>query len=130
MELWSIEVTDNTTVHPTGAVRSNSADGEAWELISPIGLRRVAATASEGEKKYTAYNWEKGFGVRNLLRHAIRHCYLYLAGDRSEDHLAHAAWNLLACCHSEELWPELNQDLRGDGCRPPEHACTEQASTA
>lgn len=103
----------------TGAVRSSDADGEAWELITPIGMRRLAATCQEGASKYSAYNWEKGMGIRGLLRHAIRHSYLYLSGDRSEDHLAHAAWGFMAAMHSEEMWPELNSDLRGEGCKPP-----------
>ena len=42
-----------------------------------------------------------------MLNHAIRHAYLWLAGDDSEDHLAHAAWNLLAVCHFEEAMPEM-----------------------
>lgn len=60
--------------------------------------------------------------------HAIAHLYAYLSGDRSEDHLAHAAWNCLAACHSEELWPELNKNLRTAGCKPP--AATDGASRA
>ena len=104
----------------SGAVRSSDADNEAWHLMSPIGLRRVAETCREGERKYDAYNWEKGMPTAEILNHAIRHIYLYLAGDRSEDHLAHTAWNMLAAMHSEELWPELNAGtLRQEGCKAP-----------
>ena len=110
------------TKHSTGAVRSNDADGERWDLISPIGLRRVAATCSEGANKYGDYNWERGFGIAVMLQHMIRHAYLYLAGDRTEDHLGHAAWNALGACHSEEMWPHLNGNLRGPGCTPPVNA--------
>lgn len=108
-----------TTTFSTGAVRSSDCDNERWDLLSPIGLRRVAGTCGEGAKKYSEYNWENGMPVLTMLNHAIRHIFKYLAGDRSEDHLAHAAWNLLAACHSEELWPELNKNLRGSGCKPP-----------
>ncbi len=103
----------------TGAVRSKDADGAAYELISPIGLRRLAETYQEGATKYTPFNYEKGMGIGVCLRHAIRHIFLYLRGDRKEDHLAHAAWNLFTAMHSEELWPELNKDLRRDDCVPP-----------
>lgn len=99
-------------VFPTGAKRSRDADEERYALISPVGLRRLARTYAEGEKKYGTYNWEKGLSIQSVLDHAIRHIYLYLDGDRSEDHLAHAAWNLFAAMHSEERWPELNTDLR------------------
>jgi len=98
----------------------SDADGERYDLISPVGLRRLAATCAEGAAKYDDFNWEKGMPVSDLLNHGIRHVYLYLSGDRSEDHLAHAAWNLFGAMHSEELWPELNEGkLRGEGCRPP-----------
>ncbi len=104
----------------TGANRSTDADSSRYDLISPVGLRRLAETCAEGAAKYGDFNWERGMPVADLLNHAIRHIYLYLAGDRGEDHLAHATWNLLAAMHSEELWPELNVGtLREPNCRPP-----------
>jgi len=32
----------------TGAVRGTDADGERWDLITPIALRRLAETCAEG----------------------------------------------------------------------------------
>jgi hypothetical protein len=108
----------------TGAVRSSDAEATRYDLISPIGLEAVARTCAEGAAKYSDFNWEKGMPVGDLLNHALRHVYKYLAGDRSEDHLPHAAWGLLAAIHSEQLWPELNEGtLRGPGCRAPEAGC-------
>lgn len=105
----------------TGAVRSKDADATRYDLISPIGLEEVARTCAEGARKYSDYNWERGMPVHDLLNHAIRHIYKYLSGDRSEPHLPHAAWGLLAAIHSEALWPELNAGhLRSEGCRRPE----------
>jgi hypothetical protein len=109
----------NLRVHETGAVRTTDADGVAYHLISPIGLKAVAETCREGEVKYGAFSWEKGFPASDLLNHAIAHLYNFLAGDRSEPHLPHAAWNVLAAIHSVTLWPHLNTDLRGPGCTPP-----------
>lgn len=103
----------------TGAVRSSDRAAERYDLISPIGMRRLAATCHEGCGKYGDYNWEKGMPVSEMLNHAIAHLYKYLEGDRSEDHLAHAAWNCFGAMHSEELWPNLNNHLRGPGCTPP-----------
>lgn len=104
----------------TGAVRSLDAEATRYDLISPIGLEAVAAACAEGAAKYSDFNWERGMPVHDLLNHAIRHIYKYLAGDRTEPHLPHAAWNLLAAIHSEALWPELNQGhLRTEGCKPP-----------
>lgn len=104
----------------TGAVRSDTFEEFRYDLISPIGLREVARTCAEGAKKYSDFNWEKGMPVHDLLNHAIAHCYEFLSGDRSEPHLGHAAWNLLAAIHSNELWPQLNEGkLRGNNCTAP-----------
>ena len=117
----NVKEQDGATVRfNTGAVRSSDAEATRYDLISPIGLEAVARTCAEGAAKYSDYNWERGMPVGDLLNHALRHIYRYLAGDRSEDHLPHAAWGLLAAIHSEQLWPELNAGtLRGPGCRPP-----------
>jgi hypothetical protein len=107
----------------TGAVRSDTFEEFRYDLISPIGLREVARTCAEGAKKYSDFNWEKGMPVHDLLNHAIAHIYGFLSGDRSEPHLGHAAWNLLAAIHSNELWPQLNEGhMRAEGCKAP--TCT------
>lgn len=104
----------------TGAVRSDTFEAFRYDLVSPIGLREVARACAEGAQKYADFNWERGMPVNDLLNHAIAHIYQFLSGDRSEPHLGHAAWNLLAACHSHELWPHLNDGkLRGPGCTPP-----------
>lgn len=104
-----------------GAVRTPDLEGLRYDLISPSGLRRLAATCAEGAAKYGAYNWEAGMPIHDLLNHTIAHIFKYLAGDRTEDHLGHGAWGLFAAMHSEELWAELNAGtLRREGCRPPE----------
>jgi len=95
------------TQFPTGAVRGNDAENVRFDLITPIGLRRLAETCAEGARKYGDHNWQKGIPASAMLNHAIRHIYLYLAGDRFEDHLAHAAWNILGVCHFEEAMPEM-----------------------
>ena len=112
---------DGETVRfETGAVRSSDAEATRYDLISPIGLEAVARTCAEGAAKYGDWNWEAGMPVGDLLNHTLRHIYKYLGGDRSEDHLPHAAWGLLAAIHSDKLWPALNEGtLRGPGCRPP-----------
>ena len=95
------------TQFPSGAIRSSDAEGVRFDLITPIGLRRLAETCAEGACKYGDYNWTRGIPASVMLNHAIRHIYLYLAGDEGEDHLAHAAWNLLAVCHFEEKLPAM-----------------------
>lgn len=105
----------------TGAERSADRDKERWDLISPVGLRALARTYAEGAAKFGACNWENGMPVTDLLNHGIAHIYAFLNGDRSEDHLGHAAWNILGAIHSLEQWPDLNAGLlRGpNGECPP-----------
>lgn len=130
LEEQSMKAQEGSTVRfATGAVRSSDAEATRYDLISPIGLDAVARTCAEGAAKYSDFNWEAGMPVHDLLNHALRHIYRYLSGDRSEDHLPHAAWGLLAAIHSEALWPHLNEGtLRGPGCTPP--AGTPPCSTA
>jgi len=110
---------DACVQHTSGALRSNDLADLRYDLISPIAMRRLAETYHEGNLKYPPYNWERGLPISDVLNHALQHIYKYLEGDREEDHLAHAMWNLGAACHSEEMWPHLNTDLRRPGCLPP-----------
>lgn len=104
----------------TGAIRSSDAESTRYDLVSPIGLEAVAKACAEGAARYGDFNWEAGMPVHDLLNHALRHVYRYLSGDRSEDHLGHAAWGLMAAIHSEQVWPELNAGtMRGPGCLAP-----------
>lgn len=120
-------MTQERREYDTGAVRSADCEQTRYDLISPIGLRRLAETYAEGAAKFGPFNWENGMPVTDLLNHAIAHVYKFLGGDRSEDHLAHAAWNLLGAIHSMEKWPELNAPwLRGENCECPSAAKTDK----
>jgi hypothetical protein len=111
---------DERCVYSTGAERSSDRKNERYDLISPIGLQALAQTYAEGAQKFGAFNWENGMPACDLLNHAIAHVYMWLGGDRSEDHLGHAAWNILGAIHSVKQWPELNEALmRGEGCKAP-----------
>ncbi len=100
-------MTETLTTFPSGAVRRADAQNVRFDLITPIGLRRLAETCAEGALKYGDFNWQRGIPASQMLNHAIRHIYLWLAGDNQEDHLAHAAWNILGVCHFEEVMPEM-----------------------
>jgi hypothetical protein len=122
-------MTQERREYDTGAVRSGDCEETRYDLISPIGLERLAQTYAEGAKKFGAFNWENGMPITDLLNHAIAHIFKYLRGDRSEDHLAHAAWNLLGAIHSGEMWPHLNDGtLRGAGCTCPPNAVVNNSS--
>ena len=96
------------TKFDSGAVRSGDAAHLDFTSIPLIGLLAVARTSGEGADKYGRYNYMKGMPVHDLLNHVLRHIILYLLGDRSEPHLPHAAWGLLAAIQSQALDPELS----------------------
>ena len=86
----------------TGSVRDTQEGKGRYDLITPIGLRRLAVHYENGAKKYGDRNWEKGQPLARYLESAIRHVYAFLGGARDEDHLSAAAWNILSCIHTEE----------------------------
>lgn len=96
----------------TGARRcANVAGGgkpARYDLISTIGWRRLAETYAEGARKYSDHNWRKGMPFSVVLNHALGHLKAYAAGDKTEDHLSHCAWNLFTLMHYEETDPKLN----------------------
>jgi len=108
------------TQFSTGAVRSSDKANVRYDLVSPIGMRRLAETMEEGRRKYGCFNWERGMPIGDLLNHALAHINAYLSGVPSidaktglvEDDLAHAAWNLFAAMHMEETHPNLDHQLR------------------
>jgi hypothetical protein len=88
-------------------VRGTDLAAYRYDLISPIGLKRLAATYGEGAVKYPPGNWMKGIPASDLINHAMTHIMQWLAGDTSEDHLAHATWNLFSVMHFEQTRPDL-----------------------
>jgi len=59
------------------------------ELIDARAQFEMARVLAEGADKYGAGNW-RGIPVADHLNHLLVHVYAYLAGDTSDDHLAHA----------------------------------------
>ena len=100
------QIDDGKVRYSTGASRSGDAEKTRFDLISPVAMRRLAETYAEGAGKHGDRNWEAGMPASDVVNHLLAHVNLWLAGDRSEDHLAHACWGLAALMHFEELRPE------------------------
>lgn len=108
------EANEFGAVREVGVAGSRGSQFPArYELISTIGLRRVAETYGEGAIKYGDDGWLKGFDQKGLLNHALAHLNLYRSGDKTEDHLAHATWNLITLMHFEETRPDLLNLFQG-----------------
>jgi len=85
----------------TGAVRDTSEGKGRFDLLPTHALKRVAQTMEKGCAKYSARNWEKGIPLGRFMDSALRHLTQYLGGDRDEDHMAQAAWNVLCFIETE-----------------------------
>lgn len=92
----------------SGAVRDVQLGKGRFDLISPFALFRLALIYEKGAVKYAPRNWEKGIPISRTLNSAIRHIVEHMMGMQDEDHLAQAAWNLIAIMHFEATMPELN----------------------
>lgn len=56
-----------------------------------------------GSQKYGDDNW-KSLPSRVIFNHLMRHLVLWKSGDRSEEHLSHAAANALMLTEMEECF--------------------------
>lgn len=97
----------DTAEFSTGAKRGTEHADCDLSLIPPEALRAYGRAFAEGAAKYGKHNWLKGFPQTNLLNHAIQHIYNYLSGDKSEDHLGHAMWNIGAAIHQQKFRPDM-----------------------
>jgi len=86
----------------TGSRRDTREGKGRFDLISPLGLLRLAQHYENGAKKYGDHNWSKGQPMSRYLDSLIRHAVKYLGGCRDEDHLSAIAWNALCMIDHEE----------------------------
>jgi hypothetical protein len=70
--------------------------------MPPLAILRVAKVYEQGAEKYGDRNWELGQPQDRFMDSALRHLFQWQAGKRDEDHLAHAAFNILAMIHFDE----------------------------
>ena len=83
----------------------------AYHLLEKAFLKALAKVAQEGAGKYGVGNWQKGderFAVERI-NHAFDHILSWINGDRSEPHLAKAAWGLMVTMWFDERHPEWFQ---------------------
>ena len=69
----------------------------SYEFLTPELFERMAVVMTEGAKKYGVGNWQNFTHdmVKDIQRHAFDHMMKYMNGFTDEDHLAHAACNLM-----------------------------------
>lgn len=92
----------------TGSQRDSREGKGRFDLLPPDAIMRIAQHFEAGAKKYDDRNWEKGQPIGRLMDSGLRHVIKYLRGDRDEDHLAAAGWNIL-CAMQMEAWIERGE---------------------
>ena len=122
--------TDTREKFKTGAVRNTMKGKGRYDLIPPEPLRRIAKVYERGAEGYGDRNWEKGIPFSRLFDSAVRHLQEWLTLKTAmrynksleevpgplhpeEDHLAQAAWNILALMHFETYRPDLDDLGKG-----------------
>jgi hypothetical protein len=87
----------------TGSRRGSREGKGRYDLLSPFAERRLALVCERGAQAYHQRNWELGQPLCRYLDSSMRHINQYRTGERDEDHLAQAFWNLMAAIHTEEM---------------------------
>lgn len=87
----------------TGSVRDTRDGKGRFDLIPAYPMKRLAVHYEHGSKKYGDWNWSRGQNLSRYIDSALRHLNNYQAGDREEDHMIAAAWNIFAFVHTEEM---------------------------
>lgn len=79
---------------------SQSAVQYRCDLLPARATLEVAGVLHHGAIKYGENNWRQ-IEVGDHINHALIHLYALLAGDKQDDHLAHAACRLLMAMELE-----------------------------
>lgn len=87
----------------TGSKRDTNEGKPRYDLITPIGLYRLAMHYANGAVKYGDDNWTKGQPLRRYIESAERHIQKLKLGYTDEDHEAAIAWNILAYIHTKTM---------------------------
>ncbi len=77
--------------HPDGG-KHRPCSGDLT-LFPPESILAASVVLERGAAEYGVDNWRK-LPLREHLRHALAHVYLWLSGNRDEPHLTHAMLRL------------------------------------
>jgi len=86
----------------SGAQRDDNAHKPFIHNLKGYTRLRFGYHMTLGARKYGDSNWEKGIPSSCYLESLDRHLALYIAGDRSEDHLSAIIFNTQGVMINEE----------------------------
>ena len=96
-----IEDSGERTKFTTGALRDLHKGKGRYDLLPWAAIHELAIHCENGALKYGERNCEKGIPTHSLMDSAIRHLGCYMKGQKEENHLAAAMWNVAMCIEME-----------------------------
>lgn len=102
-----IKDSGNRTEFLTGAVRDMHEGKGRCDLLPLTAVIELSKHCEEGAMKYGEHNINKGIPQHSLCDSAMRHLIKYMRGDRDENHLRAACWNLMWALEQSIVKPEL-----------------------
>ena len=98
---FEIKDSRERTEFKTGAVRDMHTGKGRYDLLPWDAIHELAQHCENGAIKYGERNCEKGIPTHSLLDSAVRHLSCYLRGQKEENHLRAAMWNVAMAIEME-----------------------------
>lgn len=92
----------------TGAVRDMHTGKGRMDLLPVTAIIELSKHCEAGALKYGERNVDKGIPQHSLIDSGLRHLFKYLRGDKDENHLVAAAWNIMWALEQDMYKPDLN----------------------
>ena len=87
----------------TGAMRDRGTLKPRPDLIHPFFAERLGLHMARGAVKYLAWNYCKGMPSSEYWVSLNRHVHQAAANDKTEDHLAAIAFNVMGIMYNQEM---------------------------
>ena len=107
-----IKTSGEKEVFVTGSVRDSKKGVGRMDLLPPTAIIELSKHCQKGAEHYGERNVDKGIPQHSLIDSGMRHLFKYLRGDKDENHLVAALWNIAWAVEQDVNKPELN-DLPG-----------------
>lgn len=105
-----IKDSGDRTEFSTGAVRDMHTGKGRLDLLPCSAILELAKHSENGARKYGERNVDKGINQSSFIDSGLRHIFKYLRGDKDENHLVAALWNIAWAVNQEVEKPEM-QDI-------------------
>lgn len=103
-----IKDSGDRTEFTTGAVRDMHTGKGRMDLLPVTAIIELSKHCENGAIKYGERNVDKGIPQHSLIDSGLRHLFKYLRGDKDENHLVSALWNIAWAVQQDIERPELN----------------------